>query len=52
MKNKLYGYYKEKFAEGVRQGCGLSPLLFISHKDAIMKRWGGGTTEEYHSTEI
>jgi hypothetical protein len=32
----------EPINKGVRQGCGLSPLLFIIYMDAIIKRWRGG----------
>jgi hypothetical protein len=42
----------EPINKGVRQGCSLSPLLFIIYLDAIIKRLRGGTTEEYQSTEV
>jgi hypothetical protein len=32
----------ESINKGVRQGCGLSPPLFIIYMDAIIKRWRGG----------
>jgi hypothetical protein len=32
----------EPINKGLRQGCALSPLLFIIYMDAIIKRWRGG----------
>jgi hypothetical protein len=38
----------EAINQGVRQGCGLSPILFIIYMDTIIKRWRelnhGGTS--------